>query len=178
MWELTQWIDSAEAQIIEAMLVQVAELSERLENLNHRLHLQHPVTLLLHHQEELDRMSQRLIQCMANQIAMEANNLEHFNARLMSQHPGREIGQSHLHLNQLMQRISNHIEYQTETAQLRLHNAVQRLNSVNPLNTLARGYTITRDKSTNRAITKATAVESGQHLVVEFQDGKVAMVAD
>ena len=96
--------------------------------------------------------------------------LEQLEKRL--RHPGEKLREHSQTIDQLEIRMSRQMSHLLEIYKTTLYSMSQRLNTLSPLNTLARGFTITRD-SQNCIVSSIDSLATEDQLRIQFKDGKV-----
>lgn len=138
--------------------------------LQHRLNLCHPRNQLNQKAQRLDELSIALQQAMRNSLYQQERTLNNLTPRLMRQSPDKKLTQASHQLAQLQTRLNQAIQQQLQQANNSLALQASRLDSVSPLNVLARGYSIT--KTDKQKVVKSVAdVKVGDTLITELVDG-------
>ena len=138
--------------------------------LQHRLNLCHPRNQLNQKAQRLDELSIALQQAMRNRLYQQERTLNNLTPRLMRQSPDKKLTQASHQLAQLQTRLNQAIQQQLQQANNSLALQASRLDSVSPLNVLARGYSIT--KTDKQKVVKSVAdVKIGDTLITELVDG-------
>ncbi|ALS32054.1 exodeoxyribonuclease VII large subunit [Pseudoalteromonas translucida KMM 520] len=138
--------------------------------LQHRLNLCHPRNQLNQKAQRLDELSIALQQAMRNRLYQQERTLNNLTPRLMRQSPDKKLTQASHQLAQLQARLNQAIQQQLQQANNSLALQASRLDSVSPLNVLARGYSIT--KTEKQKVVKSVAdVKVGDTLITELVDG-------
>lgn len=138
--------------------------------LQHRLNLCHPRNQLNQKAQRLDELSIALQQAMRNRLYQQERTLNNLTPRLMRQSPDKKLTQASHQLAQLQTRLNQAIQQQLQQANNSLALQASRLDSVSPLNVLARGYSIT--KTDKQKVVKSVAdVKVGDTLITELVDG-------
>jgi exodeoxyribonuclease VII large subunit len=118
-----------------------------------------------------------LLQATSKNIESRENRLRSCIRRLQSQAPSSRIELQQKHLHFLITQLQNHIQRILERKQMALAEQATLLNSVSPLATLGRGYSIVRkldkkDKS-YRVITSSAAVTVGDEINILLHEGQL-----
>lgn len=93
--------------------------------------------------------------------------------RLQNQHPLRQAERNHSQIENLFAAASQHIRYILLQKEQQWHLQTEKLNNLNPLNVLMRGFGLVTDK--NDAVAVSTAkILPGDNIKVTLQDGKLA----
>ncbi len=155
----------------------IQEKQQKLNWLTARLDLQKPSTKVQQQSQRLDEVSSRLHLQLQTLLNNKSLQLASFQARLQANQPVRKIADSKQALSylssRLMQSLNNKIHYE----QSRFSLQVAKLDSISPLKTLERGYSITKDSQTNQLISSASAITNKQKLTIRFKDGEIHATA-
>ena len=139
-------------------------LAARLQRCNPHHNLQQQQLQLAQLKQNLGRAMQRYLRHKQQQLQQQHYALEAYSpAQLVTTH------QTQLHYAQQQLAAKMQAVLQHKTVQLQL--LVSRLNSVNPLSTLERGYCISQDAQTGELIQHTSQVHTGQKIKVVLQQG-------
>lgn len=149
----------------------------RLEHANHSLkalaaRLRHPGERLQHQAQHLDHLEMRLQRCMHHRLHVAQQRLAHAVARQQRCQPTGLINQLQKRLEQLSRYLVHCGQEQIEKRQLRLARAAELLDTVSPLKTIQRGYSLTLD-SEGKILRRADQVQVGDALTVKLAKGEV-----
>lgn len=125
-------------------------------------------------QETLKSYAYTFVQIIKSQLKHLTLELQHLSKRL--QHPGQRLQQQAQTLDQLEQRLALSIHHILHQRQEKLTSLSRNLDTVSPLNTLKRGYTIL--KKGTHIITSTQQVTSGDHLKARLTDGEIECVVE
>ena len=144
--------------------------------LQHRLNLCHPRNQLNQKAQRLDELTIALQQGMRNRLYQQERTLNNLIPRLMRQSPDKKLSQASHQLMQIQTRLEQAMQHKLQHAQNSLALHASRLDSVSPLNVLARGYSIT--KSQQGEVVKSVAhIKTGDVLITELVDGAIKSTA-
>jgi len=170
--ELLRQIQSTQLRLEVAMDYFLAQKGQQFSQLFHRLQQQHPELRLSRQQATLIKLQQRLqtaIQTKLHYLVRKQRSLEQ---RLQYIQPTNKI---HAYQNllqkrehQLQQAISKQLNQLTQQFKV----ACSQLESVSPLATLARGYSITT-LSDGTVLRNSQQVQTGDHLTIRLADGRI-----
>jgi exodeoxyribonuclease VII large subunit len=150
----------------------VADNRALATQLEHRLNLCHPRNQLNQKAQRLDELNMALQHAMQNQLRQHERVLNNVTPRLMRQSPDKKLAQANHQLVQLNTRLNQAIQQHLQLANNHLAIQASRLESVSPLNVLARGYSITKNAQ-GKVIKSISNIKSGEQLITELMDGKV-----
>ncbi|MDN3389661.1 exodeoxyribonuclease VII large subunit [Pseudoalteromonas sp. APC 3691] len=150
----------------------IADKRALATQLQHRLNLCHPRNQLNQKSQRLDELSIALQQAMRNRLYQQERTLNNLTPRLMRQSPDKKLATANHQLAQIQARLNQAIQHQLQQANNNLALQASRLDSVSPLNVLARGYSITKNEK-NKVVKSVGDVKAGDTLITEFVDGVV-----
>ena len=101
-----------------------------------------------------------------------------FDANLGLVRPLQRVNERRQRLDDLDQRLMRDVKRRTETGGNRLQRLSAQLTALNPRSVLRRGYSITIDPATGRALRAATEASAGQGLRVLLHDGNIDVHVD
>ena len=110
----------------------------------------------------------RLLRLMQTAISQRQQQLQWLARRL--QHPGRRLQDQAQSLDRLELRLNRAISRLLEQKQIRLQMLARNLDNISPLQTLQRGYSITRDHN-GAVITSIHQVNTGDQITSKVTDG-------
>lgn len=167
------WLDKFigfEVLLEEAMLRRLQQWQKHLHNLRQRL--RHPRERLEQQSQRLDNLELRLKNHIKNLLSDYKNRIQQLQIRQHAHHP-------QVRLQQLNERVASH-HLRLQKAQYRiierkqqvLGEAVRMLNTLNPLSTLERGYSLITDAQTQKVITNSNQVKPGTSVNARVAQGE------
>ncbi len=160
--QLRQLQDGLHRRIFQSE-TKVKQLSQRLRS---------PQQLLKQQAQRLDIAEMRLQQLQKQRLQQRQLRINQLHKRLQNQHPNKLVTQQQDSITGLYQRLQQAIKQQTDRKGRQLSHHVAVLQSLSPLNVLARGYSITRHKD-GRVIDSANAVEIDEIITTRLQQGNI-----
>lgn len=124
--------------------------------------------------DQLSHYFARLSQAITSQLKSHQTHLFHLQKRL--QHPREKLQQQAQQLDQLENRLQHMMRIYLEKNRGKIAQSAQLLSSLNPLSILQRGYSVTRNKTTNRVISHANDVKKGDVICTMLQEGEIESV--
>ena len=122
---------------------------------------------------ELAQHQRKLCRSLAQVVQSKRQHLQWLSKRL--RHPRQLLQEQMQHLDYLWQQLVKGQRYHLEKKQDKLAGLSRALNTVSPLATLDRGYSILLDKHSN-VIQKTKQVKSGDSISAKVSDGKIDCV--
>ncbi|WP_318441122.1 exodeoxyribonuclease VII large subunit [Photobacterium leiognathi] len=172
MTHQTQHLDRKRQQLRHAITAYLSQSLRQTTQLQYRLERQHPQLRLNLQQQHLDEISQRLTQAMAKKIQKHKQHVEHNNYKLSLYSPASLVRNAQRNLERSEQRLYDALDRKLLNARHKLAVAAEKLETVSPLATLARGYSITRNEQGD-VIRKASQVKAGDTLITTVTDGEI-----
>ena len=170
--ELLRQLQAQQQRMEMGMDYYLAQRTQQITRLQHRLQQQHPQLRLARQQNSLDRLRQRLISATENHIRRGTQQQHHLASRLNQQQPETRIHRAQSQLKQLDYRLEQLITARLSDAKQRFGSTVAQFEGVSPLGTLARGYTVTTG-SDGQVLKQTHQVKSGDTLTTRLNDGWV-----
>jgi len=125
--------------------------------------------------KNLKQSETALIRLIHSMIVQRRQQLDWLRRRL--QHPGKKLQDQSQTLDRLDARLSRVMQLILKQQQNRLQNAARTLDTVSPLQTLQRGFSITQAE-TGALITEASKLIKGQRIVTVLQSGRINSVIE
>jgi exodeoxyribonuclease VII large subunit len=134
--------------------------------------LQHPGQRLQHLMQRADDLQFRLQNGWQQKQQKQKLQLKSVQARLQQQHPGNKLSVLKQQLQQQSQRLPGLIQMQLKQKGAEFAQTARLLNSISPLATLDRGYTLSRDEQ-GQLLRDAEQVSVGQRMETQLAKGKL-----
>jgi len=170
--ELLRQLQAQQQRMEMAMDYYLAQCSQQITRLQHRLGQQHPQLRLARQQNLLERLRQRLLTATENHIRRGTQQQQRLASRLNQQQPQQRIHRAQSQLLQLEHRLTQLVSAQLSESKQRFGSAIAQLEGVSPLATLARGYSVTTADD-GKVLKKTRQVKSGDKLTTRLDDGWV-----
>lgn len=145
---------------------------QQLKNLDYRLQRQDPQRQLQLLAQRFDEQQLRLTSAMKQLLNRHNNQLQRLDGRLSAQHPKHQLNYSQQQLNHLQHKLQQLMLQQLSLADNRMKRAAHSLQSVSPLATLSRGYSISKNAN-DQVITDAQALSVGDEMQTLLKNGVV-----
>lgn len=146
----------------------------RIEQLTAKLIQNHPKYSLQQQAQHLDQLTMRLQKEMTAHLNQSVNRVTHAQQTLMRCNPKHRIDLQQSHLHNLATRLKQAQINTMSNAQTELKRLAGLLNSVSPLATLSRGYSIT--KNGNEIIVDPSQVQSGDEITTQLKQGEIRSI--
>ncbi|WP_108125167.1 exodeoxyribonuclease VII large subunit [Saccharospirillum mangrovi] len=146
--------------------------ADRRRLLHARQRLRDPGGLLREWQQRLDERAGRLLRALKASQHSRNQNFQTLTARLRRASPIAQLNSDRRRLEQLDKQLRRLAQQQLPPRRQQLGSLARRLNALSPLNTLERGYSITRDEH-NTVVQRADDVSAGQRITTLLRSGKI-----
>jgi len=168
-------LEQLQLRLKQRMQLQLAAKQQQLRHLRQRL--RHPGERLAERAQRLDGLEIRLRQAVKQRLYRDQQQLQHLRERLQQQAPEHKLLQTAAKVEQLKERLQRQINSQLIQSRLKLSAVSGRLNTVSPLATLERGYSITQ-RPDQSVIHQATELKPGDLIHTRLSSGKVISIVD
>lgn len=168
-----EWLDSFEGYALllqRAMQRSLKDKHQALQLVAQRL--RHPGSQLQEYQQRLDELELRLGSLCLQQIKVRQHRLQLLQLRLKQCSPSLALPSLKQRLSTLAQRLANVAEQTLQTKRQQLHATAQLLNTVSPLATLNRGYSIAFDEQ-GAIVRETSQVKKGSTLTTKLGQGEL-----
>lgn len=172
MTHQTQLLDRKKQQLRHAIRSYLSQSLRQATQLQHRLERQHPQLRLNQQQQHLDEISQRLVQAMQKKIQKHQQHIDSNNYKISLYSPATLVSNAQRNLERSERRLYDALDRKLLNAKHKLAVAAEKLETVSPLATLARGYSITRNEQGD-VIRNTSQVKHGDKLITTVTDGDI-----
>jgi exodeoxyribonuclease VII large subunit len=148
-------------------------VTSRFEAVGQRLKLTHPGVRLAQQEQRLDDLEQRLAGAMRGALNHDRSRISEMFTRLVHQSPVHLVREYRLRHGTLHSRLEHAMTALILRAEHRYKLACRALNSVSPLATLARGFSIVKRVADGALITDANSVAIGDEIEARFAHGQL-----
>lgn len=173
MEDYADLLDGYRQQITQLFSTLLRECHQTLGFIQRRL--QRPDRRLQEHAQTLDRLESSLQRAINSQLQLSETSLSLRKRALIANSPQSLIRQQQQQLDNHMHRYRHSIRGTVASARSRLAELSRGLNAVNPLQVLARGFSITRNQS-GEILKNASAVKPGETLISQLSEGSLESV--
>ncbi len=150
---------------------------KRQQLLSTRQRLRHPGDRIRERMQRIDGLELRLRQSTRRYLQQREQRLEQLRKRMTLVRPDRQLQRQRDQVARQRQRLQQRMQTVLERARLQLAQRSGRLQSVSPLATLERGYSILLT-SQGQAVTSAQQVSPGERLEARLHRGRLALIVD
>ncbi|EKA4469784.1 exodeoxyribonuclease VII large subunit [Vibrio parahaemolyticus] len=159
-------------KLASAMRYYLAQQKQQSAQLLHRLERQHPSYQLQRQSQQLDELDMRLRRAMQRFIDTRQQAVERKHHRLQLNSPVKHLAQQKSRLERVEHKLLDVMDRKLLTMRHQLAIAAEKLDTVSPLATLKRGYSITQTDQ-GKVVTSADDVKTGDLLVTRLANGEI-----
>lgn len=172
----TEWMKQ-----LAATAMRIAKLGRRyledrfqaIDWLSKRLAQSSPAATVARQRDWLRNLQQVMIACMRHGLATRRRQVEVARAHLLQRSPALGVQQSMQRMSRLEQRLEVAGRNTVDRLQQKLRLAKRALDSVSPLATLERGYSIVTEASSGRILTAASSIKAGSSIHARLAAGSL-----
>ncbi len=168
--DMLNQFEGFEVLLAEAMARKTHQLRQQVTNLHKRL--QHPGRKLQEQAQHLDHLDIRLRRAINSKLQQQRYQMDNVQDKLSRVHPADAIVNRQQLIAEYLKRMSRGITQQLETKKSKTAQAMHLLDTVSPLKTLGRGYSIIRDNQ-GAVVKTVGAVNAGDNLKSQVADGEI-----
>ncbi len=168
----SQKVDQRKHKLRSGIRHYLSTQNSRLHQLQFRLEKQHPQLQLNQQSQRLDELTSRLHQSMTRHLSVQRQHIDKQQYKLGLYSPEKAVQLKSNQLTQLRARLLDAMDRTLLQSNHQLSLAAEKLDTVSPLATLKRGYSITRGEN-NQLITSVQQVKSGEQVITKVADGEI-----
>lgn len=166
---------------LAATSLRIAQLGRRyledrfqaIDWLSKRLTQSSPAATVARQRDWLRNLQQVMVAAIRHDLSTRNRNVESTRSRLLQRSPAMGVQQSMRRMSGLEQRLEVAGRNAVDRLQQKLRLATRTLDSVSPLATLERGYSIVTDAGTGRILTDASMVDAGTTIQARLAAGSL-----
>ena len=152
----------------------IKQKRQRLEWIDARLQLQKPSNKIQQQAQRLDELNIRLQQKMTSLLRDKKTQTNNLNSRLKSNTPSRKLAEQEQAFSHFSARLHQSINKKIQQEQSNFKIQIAMLDSISPLKTLERGYSIIKDSDSGDLITSTAKLKPKQKIVIKLKDGEAS----
>ncbi|AFT66651.1 MAG: exodeoxyribonuclease VII large subunit [Cycloclasticus pugetii] len=158
-------------QLTNTLSSHLSDKKQTLNHLHHRLKRSHPGAQLQAHAQRLDDYHARLMQTPQRVLQQRKLRLSELRARLLNNNPSHQAHALEQRLIRLQQRLPKPIQLNLQQARLRFTDCNKGLETLSPLATLARGYSISKREADGTIVKNIHQVVLGEKINIQLTNG-------
>ncbi|MDE1220001.1 exodeoxyribonuclease VII large subunit [Vibrio aestuarianus] len=167
-----QTFTSYQHKLRSAIRHYISQQQQQVNALNYALQKQHPNYRLQRQTQLLDETQMRLQRAMSSFITRKRQHVNEQFHQLQLNSPVQKLAQQQHRLAKTEQKLLDVMDRKLLTTRHKLVLAVEKLDTVSPLATLKRGYSITQDQH-GKVISQPSDVKTGDQLITRLADGEI-----
>ncbi len=140
--EVLEGLNQLRQRLLQTMRTRFSALQQQLNHQEHRLQQQHPKRQLSAQYQRIDQLEMRLHSLMDKRLHLAQQFATNLRNRLQQRSPSNQLQRQQAKVEQLQQNLGYAMVSALKSQQARLGAAAKLLDTVSPLSTLARGYSI------------------------------------
>lgn len=160
------------ARLVSAIRHLLMKQAQSTHALKFRLEKQHPSYQLQKQSQQLDDLDMRLRRGMTQYLKQHQQRVERKQHQLQLNSPVKRLGEQKLHLQRSEQKLLDAMDKTLLTTRHQLAMAAEKLETVSPLATLKRGYSITHSAS-KQTVSSIEDVNIGEVIKTQVEDGVI-----
>lgn len=168
--QLQQQLDSLQHRLLQTIQGQLSLMQRRLEGLQRALH--DPSILLGHLGQRVDDLSERLDNGLRNLLGRRLEQLARLEQQLAGQHPAVRVAGLRQQLIILSERVERRVTALVDHLGREHGEATARLDTLSPLQTLARGYSVAETTTDGTVVRDVAQLTRGQQLRLRLTRGQ------
>jgi exodeoxyribonuclease VII large subunit len=153
-------------------------LEQQVGNISRRLSLLHPGLQLGQRQQRLDELELRMGRSLETVLQSSKQKLTHLQTSLFAESPQKRSDMLKHRTLQLHRRMVLSVTNQHKLVTQRLAAAISNLNTLSPLATLERGYSITTKLPDNKILHSSADVSAGDRIETRLAQGKIQCLVE
>ncbi len=176
--ELTERFAALQRQLSARIDHQKHSLEQRIESIRQRLSLLHPGVRLAQREQRLDELELRIRRSLVTKLMHSRERVTNLQTRLQGESPVKRTGMLKQKSAQLQRRMEVSISNRYRLQQQRLAAAIGNLNTLNPLATLERGYSITCKLPEGEILDNSANIAAGERVETRLAKGRIVCLVE
>ena len=161
-------------RLVKAIKTYLDNCNLKLFNLKNSYILKNPMSLYEKQEQNFDNLYERLIMAIKSNIDKNKERLNTIKSSYVLKNPNMLFVDKAYNYNDLIKRLKNNISLLLDNKKNTYINLLSKLEVLNPVTTLKRGYTVTRVN--DKIVSKIKDVKMGDVIITSVTDGKVESV--
>lgn len=147
---------------------------DRLNNLKNSYILKNPISLYEKHEQNFDNLYERLIMAIKSNIDRNRDRLNTIKSSYVLKNPNMLFVDKAYNYNDLIKRLKNSINLLIDNKKNNYVNLLSKLEVLNPVTTLKRGYSVTRKG--DKIVSKIDDIKTNDTIITSISDGKIESI--
>ncbi|HOJ09103.1 MAG TPA: exodeoxyribonuclease VII large subunit [Clostridiales bacterium] len=128
--------------------------------------------------QKIADLRMRMQNALLKNINFNKVHLLRITGSMVFKQPYNRLNQEKIRLDNLERKLVSTVLNQKDKSKMRMLFLIDKLNSLSPLNVLARGYSMVKIKNNNVLLKSVKDVDSGDRLEISVSDGRVEAIVD
>jgi exodeoxyribonuclease VII large subunit len=175
---LKESFSRAQRQLQRRIQDALAQKTQGLDHLSHRLQQRHPASRLAEQAKQIEVLNTSLRRGIKRIFHDQSLKLDTLSRRLMVHRPDRKLAELSERVANLGKSIGRLAENAVRSRHERLGNLARTLNAVSPLETIGRGYAVITSAQSGDVVSSVTQVEAGDKVSAQLKDGNLGCTVD
>ena len=175
---LKESFSRAQRQLQRRIQDRLAQNSQGLDHLSHRLQQLHPASRLAEQAKQMEILNSSLTRSMKRTFRDHSLKLNALSSRLMVHRPDRQLAELRERVANLGKSVGRLAAGTVRSRRELLGNLARTLNAVSPLETISRGYAVVTSTESGDVISSVSQVEVGDSISAQLKDGKLDCTVD
>ncbi len=158
-------------RLVKAIKTYLDNCNLKLFNLKNSYILKNPMSLYEKQEQNFDNLYERLIMAIKSNIDKNKDRLNTIKSSYVLKNPNMLFVDKAYNYNDLIKRLRNSINVLVDNKKNNYINLLSKLEVLNPVTTLKRGYSVTR--CNDKIITKTKDIKIGDMIVTSITNGKI-----
>ncbi len=167
-------IEQLRIRLIKAMNIKINLNYEKLKNLQNSYVIKNPLSLYEKLEQNFDNLYERLKRAINNQIIYNNERLKTIKGSFIFKNPKMLFADKAYNYNDLIKRCSSTIEKILENKKNNYVHLLGKLEVLNPITTLKRGYTVT--KMNDKTVNTIKSIKKEDVIITLVSDGEIESV--
>lgn len=171
--ELKATLMALQRRLVRLVSDRLKQFRQQLQWLSRHLQQQHPGHRLQQQIQRIDELEQNLRARLTHKLQQLAAQIRELKARLLQHTPEHKLARLSQTQSVMGKRLKQSILFFLERKRQRCQSLAHNLDTVSPLATLQRGYSITLEQATGKVIFDSGALAVGQVLETRLSRGRI-----
>jgi exodeoxyribonuclease VII large subunit len=174
--ELVQLLGHCSIRLKHALLNVLEQERNRVRYLSQNL--RDPAKKIVNFKIQCDDLHARLVRIVPRLLVQKKREIAHYHDAILLRAPRTAIGNYRTRVGYINKALLSQADALKERGSTALKSCTERLNTLNPLNILKRGYSITRILPAQEIVTSARQLCAGDSLDITLSDGEAYCIVD
>ena len=174
--DVTDMLRQIRTRLMKSMDNKLKNSKDKLNNLKNSYVLKNPISLYEKLEQNFDHLYERLINSIKAIIRYNKEKINTINSSIIFKNPRLLFADKAYNYNEIINKLKICMKKIIDDKKNDYVNMLSKLEVLNPIATLKRGYSVTR--MNNKIINKISDVKKGNTIITEISDGKIESVIE